>query len=322
MAEHGNSATFWSDFTGSGPSMTDYVNGDSANAQTSTDMNMDFAWTSSASFGGPNECAQMKSANNYLLEPAPCTGEANFVCIKTVCPTGMMMLSTKQCAQVMDSTKTKAEALTECQNINPAATLATPKTSFDQKLLEQFLTRNAITGDVVLAASKSEEGHWFWDDGSPIFIANPDVTQVPTSVMGSVTTGPASRIIDGIKHFNYFRTHHNNQKKWIEITLPAPILIPRVKVYSFYSAHSYTRWLDVRVGNDTTAASASATAQNVQCEYKDITPKDYSFMVFSCPSPGIVGNVITIQKAAGEELWGLEVEAYGKFLYNILEFRF
>ena len=74
--------------------------------------------------------------------------------------------------------------------------------------------------------------------------------------------------------------------------------------------------LDVRIGNDTSDPNSNTVYTNSRCEYKNKHPNNFEYLVFTCPSPGIVGKVITVQKHSGDEMRGHEVEVYGR-LHNI-----
>lgn len=288
--------------------MTDYTNTDET-PRTTADLNMDFAWKTGASFG--DSCVIMKSSNQYSLEPAACTEEANYVCIKSICPAGFIMYDKKFCAKVMDSTATKDDAVSACRDLNPGANLFIPTTHYDQVLMKNFLLKSNENNEVYLGMTKDANGHWVWDTGSPVFVSPLDWITMPTAIIGVNGNSP-SRIVNGIVSDDLFMTHDGNANKWLEITLPEVILIPAVKVHTTYTSNSYARYLDVRVGNESTDAAASSTNKNTRCEYKTNTPQDYENLVFNCPAPGLVGNKITIQKAAGEEIRAVEVQMFGE----------
>ena len=165
LEEFAADETIWSDFKGSGSTMTDYINGA---GQTTTELNIDNAWKNGASFG--QSCVQMKAGSMYALEPSDCSGEAKYICTKDVCPSGFSWYDKKSCAKVMDATKSKEEALTECKAANPAATLMMPKSASQQKYMVQFLKNSAFTSEVFLGASRGEDYQWSWDDGFPVFV--------------------------------------------------------------------------------------------------------------------------------------------------------
>ena len=50
----------------------------------------------------------------------------------------------------------------------------------------------------------------------------------------------------------------------------------------------------------------------VLCESKSFTPIPFEFEEFMCPSPGIIGNVITLAILSNNPLRGNEVQIYGK----------
>ena len=74
------------------------------------------------------------------------------------------------------------------------------------------------------------------------------------------------------------------------------------------------RYVDVRIGNDTTPTGTDIAETNERCQYKTSEPSRFEFVVFTCPSPGIVGKVITIQKHHSSSLQFGEVQIYGKQL--------
>ena len=49
----------------------------------------------------------------------------------------------------------------------------------------------------------------------------------------------------------------------------------------------------------------------VLCESKSFTPIPFEFEEFMCPSPGIIGNVITLTMLGDSTLKGKEVQVYG-----------
>ena len=61
--------------------------------------------------------------------------------------------------------------------------------------------------------------------------------------------------------------------------------------------------VQVSVGNGTDVKT--------ECEYKHQSPTGFEFEVFECPSPGIVGNLITIKKIGYSPLLSSEVQVYG-----------
>ena len=66
------------------------------------------------------------------------------------------------------------------------------------------------------------------------------------------------------------------------------------------------KYLEIKVGNDTQV--------KIRCEFKHLSPKLFEFEVFECPSPGIIGNVITIQKLNSSNLLSSELQAYGMII--------
>ena len=79
----------------------------------------------------------------------------------------------------------------------------------------------------------------------------------------------------------------------------------------------YFQDIDVRVGNETTTSSTTVSSRNIRCEFLTNTPNKFDYAIFTCPMPGIIGKVITIQKHSDYNLRAHEVEAYGRhFLLN------
>ncbi len=69
--------------------------------------------------------------------------------------------------------------------------------------------------------------------------------------------------------------------------------------------------MDVRIGSDTIAAGSSTTTNvNTRCAYRQEAARDYSWVYFRCPSPGILGNTVTLQHG-NHHLGFLEVEVLG-----------
>ena len=139
-----------------------------------------------------------------------------------------------------------------------------------------------------------------------------DWTLFPSAIIGHKgldQTYAIDGMIDGM-----FRSDKNNYK-WIEITLPDFILVPQVKFFSVGDSTKYYTNLDVRVGNTSTTPTTTnvASTDNLRCEYKVNTPSNFEFLVFTCPSPGIIGNTISVQKHSGEEMRGQEIQVYGKY---------
>jgi hypothetical protein len=70
----------------------------------------------------------------------------------------------------MEEPLSRPEALKKCRESNPNANLMMPKSANGQHMLERFLTgRNFMNGNFFLGMEKNN-GHWFWDDGSPVFV--------------------------------------------------------------------------------------------------------------------------------------------------------
>ena len=220
LEEFADDEPIWSDFKGSGSTMADYVSGA---GQTTTDLNMDTAWKNGAAFG-PG-CVQMKADSMYALDPTDCSGEAKYICMKDTCPEGFSWYDKKSCAKVMDSTLAKEAALAECKTANPAATLMMPKSASEQRYMTQFLKNSAFTGEVFLGASRNGENKWTWDDGFPVFVEGNSWTTHPTS------TEPKS--VDGQFNDFFWQTSMGQSNSFIEIELPEPVLIPKVKIFTY-----------------------------------------------------------------------------------------
>lgn len=155
----------WSDFVGSGSTATEYYN---AIGNTTEALNMDYAWLSSASFGPP--CVRMKKSGHYHLEPSACSGEAKFVCTKSLCPNGFEWFDKKGCAKLMRTPSPKDDALSQCQDVNPGASLIGPQSPHEQSNLIKFLKQLQFKEEIYLGAKKQESGHWMWDNGHPLFV--------------------------------------------------------------------------------------------------------------------------------------------------------
>ena len=66
------------------------------------------------------------------------------------------------------------------------------------------------------------------------------------------------------------------------------------------------KYLEVKVGND--------SQEKIRCEFKHLSPKLFEFEVFECPSPGIVGNMITVHKLNSSNLLSSELQVYGMII--------
>ena len=64
----------------------------------------------------------------------------------------------------------------------------------------------------------------------------------------------------------------------------------------------------VSIGNDMTST--------VECKNYDLSPQPFEFKIYSCPPPGVIGNVIRIKKNGGGSMTGNEVQPYGKHFFN------
>ncbi len=74
------------------------------------------------------------------------------------------------CVKVIDTAANKDDALAACQAINPSAIMVTAKTELQQDNLARFLKDQGVTEDVYLGLTKDADGHWYWDDGDPMFV--------------------------------------------------------------------------------------------------------------------------------------------------------
>ena len=50
----------------------------------------------------------------------------------------------------------------------------------------------------------------------------------------------------------------------------------------------------------------------MKCDERNQPSKPFEFEEFTCPSPGITGTVIKIEKKHGHHFTGIEVQPYGK----------
>ena len=113
----------------------------------------------------------MNFENDFALEPADCSLEAKYVCVKSVCPQGFEWYDSKSCVKLMDTTASKSNAMSSCRNIHPRASLLTPKSANDQMVIKNYLKRKSFTDSLFLGAEMNENGHWHWDDGNPLFVS-------------------------------------------------------------------------------------------------------------------------------------------------------
>ena len=158
--------SIWSDFTGTGASQDDYVNG---NSETINSLGLDYAWNDGVTFD--KQCVQMNFENDFALEPADCSLEAKYVCVKSVCPQGFEWYDSKSCVKLMDTTASKSNAMSSCTKIHPRASLLAPKSANDQMLIKNYLKRKSFKDSLFLGAEMNENGHWHWDDGNPLFVS-------------------------------------------------------------------------------------------------------------------------------------------------------
>ena len=63
--------------------------------------------------------------------------------------------------------KTSADA--ECKTYG--GNVFTPKTKFNQQLMEKFLNIKGHTDDIYLGISKASDGQWTWDDSKSTVFA-------------------------------------------------------------------------------------------------------------------------------------------------------
>ena len=169
--EYGQNEDFWSDFTASAlGSASGFTNGATASKNT-IDLGIDYAWKDGVDFSS-GECVKLKGDSEYALEPSICSDEAPYICVKDLCGGGFLWYDMKSCAKVMDSTLSKQDALATCKELTPGATLLMPKTKHDQNVMEDFLRHNNFHEEVYLGAENLDNGHWFWDDGSPLFVSS------------------------------------------------------------------------------------------------------------------------------------------------------
>ena len=164
-----NPTPVWSDFAVSGSTLDDYVNGAEDQPKSISQLALGESWSNGANFGA--DCVQMKPSDDFKLTPTGCdAGEAKSICMKNACPIGFTWLNMKKCVKIMDSSASKEDALSACKVVHPRATLLTPKSHLEQKEMEKFFLSAQLEDDIFLGAKKSEDGQWFWDDGSPLFV--------------------------------------------------------------------------------------------------------------------------------------------------------
>jgi len=64
----------------------------------------------------------------------------------------------------------KADALSQCRKLNPRSQLLMPKTEDRQEKFEEYVeAKNISSGNFYLGMARVEN-HWFWDDGTPVFV--------------------------------------------------------------------------------------------------------------------------------------------------------
>ena len=169
--EYGQNEKFWSDFTASTlGSASSFTNG-ATDSKNTNELGIDYAWKDGVDFNS-GQCVKLKGDSEYALEPSICSDEAHYICAKDLCGGGFQWYDMKSCAKVMDSTSSKQDALAACKGLNPGATLLMPKTKHDQNVMEDFLRHTNFHEEVYLGAEILDDGHWFWDDGNPLFVSS------------------------------------------------------------------------------------------------------------------------------------------------------
>ena len=256
LEKSANRTSVWSDFTAdSGSSMDDFKNG-ATSPKTTSELNMEFGWKLNPVFA-PG-CVQMKPANEYKLEPTSCSGEANYVCMKPVCPKGFQWYDKESCALVVNTQLGKDDALAKCKELQPSATMIMPQSKHEQLKMNQFLKRNGFSSSIFLGAKKASDGHWYWDDGSAVFTEcnslkclifskckatstlDLDWTKNASARIGKVYSSYYAAIyaIDGIVGTSdtfIAGTGKDWEGRYVEITLPETLLISKIKVLTIVS---------------------------------------------------------------------------------------
>ena len=87
-----------------------------------------------------------------------------------VCPTGFEWFDQNGCVALVTTPASKANAITQCQTLNPSANLVMPKTGYNQMKLQQFLLGKTTTKMNMFLGMGNVDGKWLWDDGSPVFV--------------------------------------------------------------------------------------------------------------------------------------------------------
>ena len=179
----------WSDFK-DGSNALDYFNGAALNAKKISELGMGAEiWNPSDSHTMP--CVKMSAFVEYKLASVACSETAKYICTKQsrknsisfnmscpfstysfllVCPDGFTSLDGINCVTVIDTAASKEDALAECRKLNPSAIMVTPKTEVQQRQLQKLLNDGSVTEDIHIGLSKADDGHWYWDDGDPLFV--------------------------------------------------------------------------------------------------------------------------------------------------------
>ena len=133
------------------------------------DLDMNYSWKIGTTYD--KRCVQMKPDNNCVLEPADCSVQAKYICMKSVCPDGFHWYDMKTCVKIMESTASKSDAIASCKDVHPAASLISLKSAHDQMTFENYLRKASLETEVFVGAEKKNLDQWLWDDGNSIFVS-------------------------------------------------------------------------------------------------------------------------------------------------------
>ena len=90
----------------------------------------------------------------------------------TACPEGFSWLDHQGCVAVVEDPLPRDEALAKCRQNNPNANLMLPKTAAGQAQLEGLVGGMPESGGSYFIGMTRVDGHWLWDDGSPVFVTS------------------------------------------------------------------------------------------------------------------------------------------------------
>jgi hypothetical protein len=69
--------------------------------------------------------------------------------------------------------------------------------------------------------------------------------------------------------------------------------------------------VEVRIGDTPVPVGTGIITQNVRCMYQQQPADVHSVVTFTCPSPGLKGNTVTVQQLNTDRIYVVEVEALG-----------